>query len=351
MDNKRFSKLLRRFRMGEATEAERALVEQWYDLLDEQNNSNIEIDEDAMEARIWKKLESNLHSKNVSKRERRKGLLRKIKTPFSVLAAAVVLGLVIWLGGFFPETNSRNTFAISNLPEDQFDIFRNELSVVRKIQLSDLSEVILSPGATLKVPRRFSALRREVFLEGEAFFDITKNPRHPFYVYSGSVTTHVLGTSFTIKPLDNGDKIEVAVHTGRVEVFETNLQHTRKDLAIKGNGLVLTPNQRMVYYKETGVFETGVVAVPLPLSMEDQPIKQPTEFKFTETPLQNVLESLELCYGIEILVENKSLNNCPFTGDISGQNLYQKLELINIALGTTYEVKGTRVLIKGNGCD
>ena len=50
------------------------------------------------------------------------------------------------------------------------------------------------------------------------------------------------------------------------------------------------------------------------------------------------------------MVENEAIYKCPFTGDISQQNLYTKLDIINKVLKTTYEVKGTKILIKGKGC-
>lgn len=351
MNNKEFAKILRRYRLGEASEAERALVEQWYDLLDEQQEDSEIVDGGTLEARVWSRLEASLYPEAGLQPMSSPGSLRRIWKPMLALAAAVAVGIVIYLGGFFQRQKSQDQLFISELPGDQLVIFRNEHSKNREVQLSDGSMVRLAPGAILKVPRQFKPARREAFLEGEAYFDIAKNPQRPFYVYAGSVTTHVLGTSFTIKQREEMEQIEVAVHTGRVEVFETNPQPVEEQAGTNSKGVVLTPNQRVVYHNASGVFEAAVVAMPIPLISEDQPAEAPAGFVFAETPLREVLRALETTYGIEILVEKQSLNDCPFTGDISRQNLFRKLDVINIALGTTYEIKGTRILIKGQGCD
>jgi len=74
-------------------------------------------------------------------------------------------------------------------------------------------------------------------------------------------------------------------------------------------------------------------------------------FVFDETPIAKVLEHLEAAYHIEMVMENETLAKCLFTGDIKGQNLYDQLEIICESVQATYEIRGTRILIKGSGCD
>lgn len=350
MDNKAFSKILRRYQLGEATEAEKALVEQWYDLLDEVPTQLKDIDYKEMEERLWQQLSMQTMPALPSEAQP-KGIISLHNWKYlTALAAAALIGIVLWIGGFFQPVHKETVDTLAVLPKEKFITIQNNERATKRVQLEDGTVVALEPGAQVKVPRNFDAARREVFLEGEAFFEVTSNPDQPFYVYAGKVTTHVLGTSFRIKPSGDGSRMEVSVRTGRVEVYESPTSG-KKAQAGKSLGVVLTPNQKVVYHKDAGFFETSVVNNPMPLVKEDQVIEAPHEFSFSDTPLREVIVALERTYGIEIILERPALYDCPFTGDISSQNLFHKLDIINTVLGTTYEVKGTRILIKGNGCE
>jgi len=75
-------------------------------------------------------------------------------------------------------------------------------------------------------------------------------------------------------------------------------------------------------------------------------------FSYNETPLFKVLEDLEKTYKLEIVLENEKIKNCLFTGDLSNQNMFNKLESICVAFSSSYEIKGTRILLKsGKDCD
>lgn len=71
-------------------------------------------------------------------------------------------------------------------------------------------------------------------------------------------------------------------------------------------------------------------------------------FVFEETPVSRVLAQLEAAYHIEIITEKDALGKALFSGDIKGQNLFDQLEIICQAVQATYEVRGTRILVKGD---
>jgi ferric-dicitrate binding protein FerR (iron transport regulator) len=75
--------------------------------------------------------------------------------------------------------------------------------------LEDGSEVQLNPNSTISYPEHFGQKTRTVYLKGEAFFSIKRNPAKPFVVHTGELVTEVLGTSFTIKSYENAKAIEV----------------------------------------------------------------------------------------------------------------------------------------------
>lgn len=212
---------------------------------------------------------------------------------------------------------------------------KNTGTAVMDILLEEGSLVQLQPGAELSWPVHFLPGKREVSLNGSAYFSIGKNPHRPFFVYCNNLVTRVLGTSFTIITGRHGNTVAVSVSSGKVEVYEK----------ITANGVVLTPNQKLLYTVSGSRFETMLADKPQPLT--DQPVPA----FFQEARLYDVAHWLETRFGVNIDMENETLYNCRFSGRIPGAGLYEALDQLCAPLHTRYEVKGTRILIRGAGCD
>jgi transmembrane sensor len=115
---------------------------------------------------------------------------------------------------------------------------RNDMHI---LHLPDSSIVWLNKNSKIKYPHQFDEKERVVYMEGEAFFEITKRPDQPFTIYSGQTKTKVLGTSFNLRSYPSEDKTKLSVVTGKVEFSYKNEK--------SGNStIVLEPN-------ETGVFD------------------------------------------------------------------------------------------------
>lgn len=178
---------------------------------------------------------------------------------------------------------------------------------------------------------------------------MTKDPARPFFVYNNNLVTEVLGTSFNVRAVSNG--IEVAVRTGKVAVYENDSKISLSKREKLENGVIITPNEKVIYYAEARHFVTSIVDAPLPVPPSTERADT-IGFVYDDMPLANVLASIEKAYNIEIVLENENIRNCPFTGDLTKPSLYNKLEFICQALGASYEIKGTKILIKGGkSCD
>ena len=136
----------------------------------------------------------------------------------------------------------------------------------------------------------------------------------------------------------------MAVKTGRVAVYENKDQVTLDEVQQKSNGVIITPNQKVTYYQEERHFVTSIVDQPVPVPNKSN--KPETGFIYNETPLYKVLNDLEEMYELEIVLENEKLRNCLFTGDLTGQSLFNKLEGICLVFNASYEIKGTSILLK-----
>jgi ferric-dicitrate binding protein FerR (iron transport regulator) len=261
------------------------------------------------------------------------------------LVAASIIALV-GMGSylFLSYSSTSNASFVSKIPANTI-VYTNDKEQPKTVTLSDGSKVILKPNSKLHYTRDFNTTRREVFLEGEAFFDIAKDHTRPFFVHCNTLVARVLGTSFTISPNAQTGEIEVAVRTGKVQVFENDTEKSEKDRIYKA--IILTPNQRLFYKPKERLFETLLVEKPEPI--DEKQIVAP--FIYEDETLEYVFNHIELKYGIEIVVENSNINNCRFTGDVSAQDLFTKLDMICLATNASYEVNGTKILIKGSGCN
>ena len=262
--------------------------------------------------------------------------------------AAVFIGIIAltYFVGFYLK-NKQSDF-IAFIPKNiEYKI--NNTHQVQLLVLSDGTKVYLNPGSILHFDHKFKGENREVYLEGEAFFNVKKNPNKPFLVYYNNIVTKVLGTSFRVATNKSNGQVVVEVKTGRVQVFEnTKLSQTDNKIT----PVIITPNQKVSYDQEFRRFEAAIVVHPEPvviLNDESTKIESRALF-FDQKKLNHVFDQLENTFLIEITVENAAIYDCVFTGDLSNLDLFSALKIICIATNAKYEINGTKILVKGRGC-
>ena len=219
----------------------------------------------------------------------------------------------------------------------------NEYGQKSTISLPDGSQVKLNSGSKLVFPRSFAANTREVFLEGEAFFEVEKNPGRPFIVRSGDLVTTVLGTSFNIKAYPEEEAIAVTVATGKVKV--------RKDAATDESTktthqeMELSPNQQAIYsLTGDGITKHDVDATKY-LSWSNGTLH------FEETRFEEVIITLSRWFDVEFEVVNEGLNDCLIIGEYKNASMHTVLESLKVVLGIEYEFTEKGVKIDGRSCD
>lgn len=212
------------------------------------------------------------------------------------------------------------------------------------VGLSDGSSVTLEKNSRLSYSKDFTGVEREVFLSGEAFFDVTKNPAKPFVVYANELVTKVLGTSFSIKAFEEDQRVIVSVKTGKVSVF-ANKSKTTESLAAKG--VTLIPNQRAIFSRTKETLSRTLVEQPqIVISKEEL-----THFTFTNAPVASIFEALKKAYGVEIRYDEEVLSGCRLTTSLSNETLYERLDVICEAIDATYKVIEDQVVIAGKRCN
>ena len=151
-----------------------------------------------------------------------------------------------------------------------------------RIFFQDGTEVYLNADTRIRYPERFGWLRREVWLDGEAYFNVKENKRRPFEVHSQNTTVEVLGTSFNVNSYRESDKIRVTLDEGIV-AFRT-----------RHNGYTLSPGQQAEYDKITGQLVVTNLMHPSNLSLWKSNV-----LYFYDSPLAEVISVLERKYNVE----------------------------------------------------
>ncbi|SFF27328.1 FecR family protein [Spirosoma endophyticum] len=266
-------------------------------------------------------------------------------------AAAVLLLGITW---FSWQRNQRNVDPSTRIyqqlvakAEIPLEEIINTSSRNHLVMLSDGSSVMLQPDSRISYPKQFNQHeKREVYLTGEAFFEVAKNPEKPFFVYANNLITKVLGTSFTVKATEK-DQVNVIVKTGKVSVFTRfDKERVEKQESRHLIGLVLTPNQRVQFDPAENRLLRSIVESP---TLLDMPIQQAT-FEFSGTPISTVFASLERAYGVEIVFDAEVMKNCFLTASLDDEPLFEKLNMICQTLDAQYEQMDGKLLISSKGC-
>jgi ferric-dicitrate binding protein FerR (iron transport regulator) len=332
MSKQSFNYLLDKYLAGQCSPAEKKLVEQWFDLTG--NPSKVPASEpewNSVKDKMWHKIHKGaqlITNKPVP-------IWKKTLYRFSIAASIVLLvGIGLYVNHRIKRNNSLITSEYAGIISQE-----NATNKIIALKLEDGSVITLHPKSKLSYPIHFASDKREVSLVGNAFFDIKRNPEKPFLVISGQTITKVLGTSFFIKA-DLSSKVQVEVKTGKVSVYKKGVNNTKE------NGVILTPNQKVIYFDESNHFVTGLVEKPEVLVT----VKDKINFDFENVPLIEVLQKFKEAYGIDVFLEDEKIANCNFTGDLSSMPIYTQLDFLCQSLNATYQIKGTDISVSGKGC-
>lgn len=201
--------------------------------------------------------------------------------------------------------------------------------------LSDGSKVILNASTTFKYPAAFdAAARREVYLEGEAYFEVSPNAHKPFVVKLKKQHITVLGTTFNIEAYANQPYSITTLLSGSIGLEAFN------ERGESANHLLLKPNQRACSDNRTGEISLMNIDASLASAWTHG------EYKFKDEPLVSIIRKLEHTYGVRIFLENDSLQQIRYTGTFSyNQDILDVLHIINYEKQFVFKRTGKNIFI------
>lgn len=252
------------------------------------------------------------------------------KFPFLKVAAAIGFVAMTSLGIYLysASTVDQPTASSELIKTNDRDSF---------VRLPDGSTVVLNEKSSLTFPNSFEgSSTREVYLEGEAFFDIKHNPSKPFIVRSGNVVTTVLGTAFNIKAFPSDQEVVVTVTRGKVEVSAD-----KKVLGVISRDQQITVNKNAVATSQQVVNSQETIAW-----ME-------RDIFFDDVTMEQAMLELENRFDVKINLLNDQIKDCRFTATfVKGEDIEQILLVICEFNKVSFQRKnsGNLIEIEGAGC-
>ena len=227
---------------------------------------------------------------------------------------------------------------ISYIPGDSGSILKQEsvyntIVVPRggeyKLELADGTLVWLNSDSELRYPVKFAGSQRDVWLKGEGYFEVSKNPEKPFRVVVDDMIVKVLGTSFNINAYKDRGNILTTLVSGKVDIQD-----------MSGKSLVvMSPNQQ-VDFRHGKISSVQEVDITRFVSWIDG------KFYFNDMTLENIMSQLQRWYDIEVFFVDEELKSYPFTGVIRRDfTAGQIFEIIEKTTRVKFNVRGKCVTV------
>lgn len=277
----------------------------------------------------------------------KKAFRRKVFIGVSLSSAAAILIIIFigFYGNLFPfKSNNNNVTAYNEVVVP--------LGAKSKITLSDGTKVWLNAGSKLRYPVDFLSDSRVVYLEGEAYFSVTKNKHKQFIVKTSNLDIKVYGTQFNVKSYPEENLIQTTLVEGAIAI-ETHSGRNKKIIYLK-------PNQTATYYKSLLVNQTSthqpqqLPAKVAPIPGKNIEIKEKVnlvpitswkdhDWVIVGEELGQLAIQFERRYNVIITFKNESLKKYKFSGTLADETFEQVLKIVQLSAPILYSINGNKV--------
>lgn len=216
---------------------------------------------------------------------------------------------------------------------------RNPSGKIQAIRLPDSSQVWLNAASSIRYAQAFVGghdTRREIFLDGEGYFDVTTDQAHPFIVHTGALTTTVLGTRFDVKSFAGEQQASVTVIRGKVQVSDSTRSLD-----------VLTPARQLQVDTRTGKIQNVVIDTNTVAGW------QQGKLEFAGQTMEEIAASLGRWYNITFTFADPSMSHCRYYLNFDNTiSLKQLLAALKEATDMNFQLDEARhtVTISGKAC-
>ncbi len=216
-------------------------------------------------------------------------------------------------------------------------ILSNDLT--KEVILPDSSVVYLNRNSSIKYPVAFNKKERKVYMNGEVFFEVTKQNGLPFIVDTDNLGIKVLGTSFNVAECKDDGLTNVSVETGKVSVA------VLKSASESSEAILLHPCELgVLIQKKNTLYKTNIV--------DDNYLSWKTmQLKFTNSRLESVIHTLNKVYNSSVVLENKDLGKCLLNATFDHKSLRDIIDVIALTYNLQVDEKDNTIRLHGEGCN
>ena len=257
------------------------------------------------------------------KLDEEKGKQSKILSMHRWMKYAAVIAVMLVMGGgvgyWFYQNGNNQQMMVAVASE----------GIVKEVALPDGSKVWLNNAATLKYPREFSEKERNVYLEGEAYFEVAKDAERMFVVETAHAIVKVLGTSFDVCDYEEDGKMFTTLEEGVVEMEKAD--NSEQMRMAPGEQVCLVEGGRTRKYEvETALFTSW----------------RSGRLVFKNMSLEDLMRNITRWYDVEVKFERESLKKVVFTGDMKKyEDLRDVLEFIELTSETHFLIEGNKIIV------
>ena len=325
--NKLDEELMAKFLMGECSEEELCKVNAWLNESDGNARELFRIEqiyhlgksEEFADEKKIEKAEKQLF-KRLAQEEAKRNKVRRLNAWMRYAAMFIGIFFISGLSYHIYQSQSEESKLVAVTARDE----------VKELMLPDGTKVWLNKHTTLKYPREFSEKGRNVYMEGEAYFEVAKDKDKPFIVKTKEQSIEALGTKFNVSAYPTDSLLTTTLLEGSVLLTTQNLLHPT----------VLKPNEQFVYNKRTRSALLQQVDANRFVSWTTG------YYYFPEQSLEAILYRLSHVYGVQFTVKSEALNRRTFTGTFyRGQSIKDIMEIIHLSIPIRYKIDDHHVTI------
>ena len=271
-------------------------------------------EEENLVVRAERRLGRRLEQENQKRQEvfKLKSVLRYVAAIVGVIVLAA--GLAYWF------RNKAEELVVASAAHGQ----------VREMLLPDGTKVWLNQSSVLKYPRAFEGKERHVYLDGEAYFEVSKNPKKPFRVKANGVTIRVLGTHFNVNAYAADSLVETTLLEGSVSVSNN----------ANGKQMILKPNETAIYRKSTGILSMHINA-----NAQNEISWREGVLSFNDISMGEIARQLSHHFNVTIQIKSEQLRNYKLNARFKqNETLEEILEMLAPIVGFTYHMPQSNLI-------
>ncbi|HKJ43629.1 MAG TPA: FecR domain-containing protein, partial [Sunxiuqinia sp.] len=202
-----------------------------------------------------------------------------------------------------------------------------------EVVLPDSTHIWLNSGTRLRYPIQYGSGTRDVFLTGEAYFEVTPDKHKPFIVHAAQVNVKVLGTKFNVRAYSDDKDIETALLSGKVNLFVNHDSDNSKKLVMKPGDLIDYTKSNHIIQK-TGFDADEVIGW------------KNNRLVFRDDTFNNLVKKIERWYNVQIIYDKSRFQKQRLTVELrEGESIERLFQIIEKAINVDYRIEKQKIYV------